>query len=150
MTQSNATKRRPGRWTATLFALAIVGIAVAVIAISTVGGKSKSSNLRAARGQAPAVVHAAKKPAVRAAKTTKPAAPVRKAAKPAAPAAPVTPPQAAATPTPNPAAQAPAPAPQPAPAPAPAAKPTSGVPQNNGGDADPDNNGGPDDGDGGI
>src|SRR5579859_7570848 len=31
-----------------------------------------------------------------------------------------------------------------------AAKPVPGVPQGNGGDADPDNNGGPDDGDGGI
>jgi hypothetical protein len=34
--------------------------------------------------------------------------------------------------------------------PAAARKPTSAVPQNNGGDSDPDNNGGPDDGDGGI
>jgi hypothetical protein len=56
-----------------------------------------------------------------------------------------------ATPATTPAA-APAPATTPAPAPAPAVAPmpASGIPQNNGGDADGDNNGAPSDGDGNI
>jgi hypothetical protein len=57
-----------------------------------------------------------------------------------------------ATPVPVPTTPTPPPAttPAPAPAPAPTPPPASGIPQNNGGDADGDNNGGPSDGDGNI
>jgi len=76
-----------------------------------------------------------------------PVAPAAKASTQAAaptkaPAAPTGTPAATATPTPKARPTAPA---------APAAKnPDAGIPQNNGGDADPDNNGGANDGDGPI
>jgi chemotaxis protein MotB len=87
---------------------------------------------------------AASTPSTPAQTPTAPAAKVStQAAAPAkAPAAPTGTPAAAATPTPKATPTAPA---------APAAKsPDAGIPQGNGGDADPDNNGGANDGDGPI
>jgi hypothetical protein len=111
-----------------MLALAAVGLALLVVAISTLAG---GSNYKAS-GRATAAVQAGKPggsaaPAGKAKKDT--ATTVKKSAV-----------AAAQTRTPR----------TPAPAPATAAKPNSAVPQQNGGDADPDNNGGPDDGDGGI
>lgn len=65
MTHSSDTKRHPRRWLATLSALVTIGVAVLTIAIVTTPGGSKNVDLRAAR-HAPAAVHVAKKPLMRA------------------------------------------------------------------------------------
>lgn len=118
MQQNTHTTRHSRRILAAVFALAAVGVAVLVVAISTTSYGSNTAGYRAARGQSTPAVHVAHMPGhtARTVKVTK------------APAATVTKPTARKV----------------------AAKPSSAIPQNNGGDSDADNNGAPSDNDGDI
>lgn len=87
MKQNSDTKRRPRRLLATAFALAAVGLAVLVVAISTTGGGSNPARDRAASGQPTPVAHVAQanRHTARTIKVTKaPAAPATKSSAPKA------------------------------------------------------------------
>jgi pilus assembly protein FimV len=125
-------RRRPRA----LFSIGAVGVALVVAGCGSASGNSAGSAAAGAHTTPVAPASAVTTPAAAPAKA--PATP-----KPTTtPTAPANAPAAATT-------QTPATTPK-APAASTTKSPNAGIPQNNGGDADPDNNGGPSDGDGAI
>jgi hypothetical protein len=136
-----STKRQLRRRPRALFSIGAVGVALVVAGCGSAAGSGTPPATPAAPATGPAVTA----PTHKATPTPTPTTPV---ARTPAPKATSTTPAAAAAP---PAATSPAPKAAPkVPATAKAEHPDAGIPQGNGGDADPDNNAGPNDGDGAI
>jgi hypothetical protein len=146
LTPVAADKRKRRLRPAALSSLGAVGVALVVAGCGAASTNSASPAATGARttpvAPASAVTTPAAAPANAPTRAAVAAATPRPKVAPNLPAAPAGAPAHAATPTPKTAPKAPAAA-------APK-NPDAGIPQGNGGDADPDNTGGPNDGDGAI